>query len=45
MRDYMQATPGGDPYLDFSKLTRDQAAALAEVCHPDREDQSTPGPG
>ncbi len=31
MQDYMAATPGGDPYLDFSKLTRDQAAALAEV--------------
>jgi len=31
MQDYMRATPGGDPYLDFSKLTRDQASALAEV--------------
>jgi phage terminase small subunit len=31
MADYMRATPGGDPYLDFSGLTRDQAAALAEV--------------
>ena len=31
MQDYMAATPDGDPYLDFSKLTRDQAAALAEV--------------
>src|SRR3984893_11083012 len=31
MQDYMRATPGGDPYLDFSKLTRDQAAALAQV--------------
>jgi len=31
MKDYMGATPGGDPYLDFSALTRDQAAALSEV--------------
>ena len=31
MADYMVATPGGDPYLDFSALTRDQAAALQEV--------------
>jgi phage terminase small subunit len=31
MSDYMRATPGGDPYLDFSALTRDQAAALVEV--------------
>jgi phage terminase small subunit len=31
MADYMKATPGGDPYLDFSALTRDQAAALQEV--------------
>jgi phage terminase small subunit len=27
----MKAGPKGDPYLDFSGLTRDQAAALAEV--------------
>jgi phage terminase small subunit len=31
MADYMRASPGGDPYLDFSALTRDQAAALQEV--------------
>jgi phage terminase small subunit len=31
MADYMKAGPNGDPYLDFSKLTRDQAAALIEV--------------
>ena len=31
MADYMVAMPGGDPYLDFSALTRDQAAALQEV--------------
>jgi phage terminase small subunit len=31
MADYMKCTTDGDPYLDFSKLTRDQAAALVEV--------------
>lgn len=31
MQDYMKAGPDGDPYLDFSELTRDQAAALVEV--------------
>lgn len=31
MADYMRTTPGGDPALDFSALTRDQAAALVEV--------------
>ena len=31
MADYMKSTPQGDPYLDFSALTRDQAAALSEV--------------
>jgi phage terminase small subunit len=31
MADYMRSTPQGDPYLDFSSLTRDQTAALAEV--------------
>jgi phage terminase small subunit len=31
MADYMGSTPGGDPYLDFSRLSRDQAAALQEV--------------
>jgi phage terminase small subunit len=31
MLDYMRVGPGGDPVLDFSKLTRDQAAALVEV--------------
>lgn len=31
MADYMRVGPGGDPVLDFSKLTRDQAAALIEV--------------
>jgi phage terminase small subunit len=31
MADYMRAGPSGDPFLDFSSLTRDQAAALVEV--------------
>lgn len=31
MQDYMKSTDDGDPYLDFSNLTRDQAAALSEV--------------
>jgi phage terminase small subunit len=31
MADYMAKTAQGDPYLDFSALTRDQAAALQEV--------------
>lgn len=31
MQDYMSSTEDGDPFLDFSMLTRDQAAALQEV--------------
>lgn len=31
MADYMRVGAGGDPILDFSKITRDQAAALCEV--------------
>lgn len=31
MQDYMRTDHNGDPVLDFSALTRDQAAALAEV--------------
>lgn len=31
MQDYMRGGADGDPFLDFSKLTRDQAAALQEV--------------
>jgi phage terminase small subunit len=32
MGDYLRVIkPGGDPYVDFSMLTRDQAAALREV--------------
>lgn len=38
MQDYMRAGPDGDPYLDFSALTREQAAALAEVTVEDFKD-------
>lgn len=38
MQDYMRAGPDGDPYLDFSELTRDQAAALVEVTVEDFKD-------
>jgi phage terminase small subunit len=38
MADYMSAGPDGDPFLDFSGLTRDQAAALAEVTVEDFKD-------
>ena len=31
MADYLKCNEGGDPYFDYSSLTRDQAAALAEV--------------
>ena len=31
MADYMKSTPHGDPYLDFSALTRDQTGVLSEV--------------
>ena len=31
MADYMRVGADGDPVLDFSKLTRDQAAVLTEV--------------
>jgi len=31
MADYMRPGANGDPILDFSQLTRDQAAALTEV--------------
>ena len=31
MIDYMRVGPSGDPVLDFSNLTREQAAALTEV--------------
>lgn len=38
MADYMRGGSDGDPYLDFSALTRDQAAALAEVTVEDFKD-------
>lgn len=38
MADYMRAGSDGDPYLDFSQLTRDQAAALIEVTVEDFKD-------
>jgi len=38
MLDYMRAGADGDPYLDFSGLTRDQAAALSEVTVEDFKD-------
>lgn len=31
MTDYMRVGPSGDPVLDFSSLTRDQAAALIDI--------------
>lgn len=38
MQDYMRANSDGDPYLDFSDLTRDQAAALSEITVEDFKD-------
>lgn len=38
MQDYMRSGPDGDPYLDFSNLTREQAAALVEVTVEDFKD-------
>lgn len=38
MQDYMRAGAGGDPVLDFSALSRDQAAALTEVTVEDFKD-------
>jgi phage terminase small subunit len=31
MRDYMQITSDGDPYISLSDLTREQAAAISEL--------------
>ncbi|MEQ9639927.1 MAG: terminase small subunit [Alphaproteobacteria bacterium] len=41
MQDYMRPGPDGDPYLDFSAITRDQAAALVEVTVEDFKDKRT----
>lgn len=38
MQDYMRAGANGDPYLDFSNLSREQAAALVEVTVEDFKD-------
>lgn len=38
MQDYMRPGVDGDPTLDFSNLTRDQAAALVEVTVEDFKD-------
>lgn len=38
MQDFMRGGEDGDPYLDFSNLTREQAAALAEVTVEDFKD-------
>lgn len=38
MQDYMRGGKDGDPYLDFSELTREQAAALTEVTVEDFKD-------
>lgn len=38
MADYMKVGKDGDPFLDFSELTRDQTAALAEVTVEDFKD-------
>ncbi len=38
MQDYMRVGPDGDPVLDFSSLTRTQAAALQEVTVEDYTD-------
>lgn len=38
MQDYMRSSADGDPFLDFSALTREQAAALTEVTVEDFKD-------
>jgi len=43
MMDYMRVGPSGDPVLDFSNLTREQAAALADGQGEDHERQGDPG--
>jgi len=39
MFDYMRIGPDGDPFTDFSAITRDQAAAIAEVTVEDFKDR------
>jgi len=38
MSDYIRIGPDGDPYTDFSRLTREQAAAIGEVTVEDFKD-------
>lgn len=38
MHDYIRIGPDGDPYTDFSALTREQAAAIGEVTVEDFKD-------
>lgn len=38
MQDYIRVGPDGDPYTDFSALTREQAAAIGEVTVEDFKD-------
>ena len=34
MADYMKSTPSGDPYLDFSALTRSAAKGIPPILAP-----------
>lgn len=38
MQDYYSVGPDGDPHLDFTSLTRDQAAAIVEITVEDFKD-------
>lgn len=38
MEDFLRIGPDGDPYYDFSTMSRDQAAAIAEVTVEDFKD-------
>ena len=44
MLDYMKIGPDGDPRLDFSRLTRDQAAAIHELVVETRTETREEGP-
>jgi phage terminase small subunit len=44
MLDYMKIGPDGDPRLDFSRLTRDQAAAIHELVVETRTEARDDGP-